>query len=150
PRRGRPHVLLLRAGLPRPVRDAGERTRTSKGREAQRDLNPPRLPVPPHPRGRNSVTTRSGGSYGFCFLKLRSTSTCTSPSGPPAPAPDSWPDHAAFFRRPGGDHAHDALARDPHRLRGRRRPRLPRLRADLRARLTHRGGCPVNRLTPFL
>jgi hypothetical protein len=31
-------------------RDAGERTRTSKSREAQRDLNPSRLPVPPHPR----------------------------------------------------------------------------------------------------
>jgi hypothetical protein len=30
-------------------RDAGGRTRTSKGREAQRDLNPPRLPVPPRP-----------------------------------------------------------------------------------------------------
>ena len=34
-----------------PRRSAGERTRTSKGLAAQRDLNPPRLPVPPHPRG---------------------------------------------------------------------------------------------------
>jgi hypothetical protein len=30
--------------------DAGGRTRTSKGPRAQRDLNPPRLPVPPRPR----------------------------------------------------------------------------------------------------
>jgi hypothetical protein len=30
--------------------DAGERTRTSKGLATQRDLNPPRLPVPPRPR----------------------------------------------------------------------------------------------------
>ena len=30
--------------------NAGERTRTSKGRVPQRDLNPPRLPVPPRPR----------------------------------------------------------------------------------------------------
>src|SRR5204862_7487200 len=32
--------------------DAGERTRTSKGLAAQRDLNPPRLPVPPRPRSK--------------------------------------------------------------------------------------------------
>ncbi len=39
-------------GSARPGRDAyaGERTRTSKEPELQRDLNPPRLPVPPHPR----------------------------------------------------------------------------------------------------
>jgi hypothetical protein len=30
-------------------RDAGGRTRTSKGVSPQRDLNPPRLPVPPRP-----------------------------------------------------------------------------------------------------
>src|SRR5207249_7097905 len=29
---------------------AGERTRTSKGREPHRDLNPARLPIPPRPR----------------------------------------------------------------------------------------------------
>src|SRR5205807_614873 len=34
---------------------AGERTRTSRGLAAQRDLNPPRLPIPPHPRGANSI-----------------------------------------------------------------------------------------------
>ena len=31
--------------------DAGGRTRTSKDLAAQRDLNPPRLPIPPRPRG---------------------------------------------------------------------------------------------------
>ena len=39
--------------------DAGGRTRTSKGREAQRDLNPPRLPVPPRPR----LFKDRGGGY---------------------------------------------------------------------------------------
>src|SRR6185436_13514192 len=33
-------------------RSAGERTRTSKERWPQRDLNPPRLPIPPRPRAR--------------------------------------------------------------------------------------------------
>jgi hypothetical protein len=36
------------AGLP--PANAGERTRTSKGPSPQRDLNPPRLPIPPRPR----------------------------------------------------------------------------------------------------
>src|SRR5215204_2471602 len=35
----------VRPALP----DAGGRTRTSKGVSPQRDLNPPRLPVPPRP-----------------------------------------------------------------------------------------------------
>ena len=42
---------LRRPGAGRGQRaDAGERTRTSKGLATQRDLNPPRLPVPPRPR----------------------------------------------------------------------------------------------------
>jgi AcrR family transcriptional regulator len=45
-------TALVDAASPPPAHrpDAGERTRTSKGLAAQRDLNPPRLPVPPHPR----------------------------------------------------------------------------------------------------
>src|SRR5207249_9439118 len=34
---------------------AGERTRTSKGREPHRDLNPARLPIPPRPRRSNRM-----------------------------------------------------------------------------------------------
>jgi DNA-binding NarL/FixJ family response regulator len=41
----------LHRDLIQAIVDAGERSRTSKGREAHRDLNPARLPVPPHPRG---------------------------------------------------------------------------------------------------
>src|SRR5919198_789663 len=50
---------------------AGERTRTSKGRLPQRDLNPSRLPVPPRPRfpkdradRRAPDTGRPGGKRG--------------------------------------------------------------------------------------
>ena len=43
---------------------AGERTRTSKGLAAHRDLNPARLPVPPRPRmeKRSGVVSRSRGA----------------------------------------------------------------------------------------
>ncbi len=44
---------------------AGERTRTSTGLAARRDLNPPRLPVPPHPRPAQDRAARPRGSSAF-------------------------------------------------------------------------------------
>ena len=52
PHRRRRHAREgVRGGRLGEVGHAGERTRTSKGLAAQRDLNPPRLPVPPRPHG---------------------------------------------------------------------------------------------------
>jgi hypothetical protein len=48
----------------RPQRtSAGERTRTSRGLAAQRDLNPPRLPVPPRPHADGSRIEALGNAH---------------------------------------------------------------------------------------
>ena len=43
--------------------NAGERTRTSKERQPHRDLNPARLPVPPHPRTAQATSLQAPTSY---------------------------------------------------------------------------------------